>query len=575
MFRRYALLDRRHEHWILASMLLVLHAALDAGFDDGLSGALMTAHLGLFFLWQPIWQKDQRLDPQAILVILVLVGGMLLLLDWWIIFGWLVLLIGIVAGRSFSTRQERYVYMLSLAFLISELLVNCTARLFLAEVPAPGITQAFRVGLYLLPAVLYAIPPITVPQREPFPVDFFRGIIFALMTALLAVFSVLMTVRLGIDYPLALVATLIALSLFLFFLAWITTPGAGSIGLLSVWEKSVLNIGTPFEVWLGNIANLASQRTGADEFLEAAIDELVDIPWVSGAAWRSDSTNGLEGRRSPHALAVETGPLEVTLYTERSFSTALLIHCRLLIQVLGHFYVAKRRENEQASEAHLRAIYATGARVTHDIKNLLQSLQTMAGALHAAGDPGQQQRGFNLLKRRLPDIVRRLQVALDKLQRPGEQQQGLMPLARWWPELRERFGDSDVMLEADLRDPDARLPSECFDSVVDNLVDNARHKIAAGAARAIRIRVDSENRVTRVTVSDDGAAIAPAIARDLLVRPVPSITGLGIGLYQSARQAQMAGCELVLAENRDGEVRFELSYADEPAQREVTEADLR
>ena len=61
----YRLLDRRHEHWILASMLLVLHAALDAGLNNALSAALMTTHLGLFFLWQPIWQKDQRLDPWA------------------------------------------------------------------------------------------------------------------------------------------------------------------------------------------------------------------------------------------------------------------------------------------------------------------------------------------------------------------------------------------------------------------------------------------------------------------------------------------------------------------------------
>ena len=64
---------------------------------------------------------------------------------------------------------------------------------------------------------------------------------------------------------------------------------------------------------------------------------------------------------------MDTEALKVTGYAERSFSSALLIHCRLLIQVLGHVYVAKRRENEQASEARLRASYATGARVTPDV----------------------------------------------------------------------------------------------------------------------------------------------------------------------------------------------------------------
>jgi hypothetical protein len=54
------LLDRRREHWILAAMLIVLNLALTADFGSMLSASLMTAHFGLFFLWQPIWQHDQR-----------------------------------------------------------------------------------------------------------------------------------------------------------------------------------------------------------------------------------------------------------------------------------------------------------------------------------------------------------------------------------------------------------------------------------------------------------------------------------------------------------------------------------
>ena len=138
--RRNPILDRRHEHWLLASMLLVLHTALDAGLDSYLANALMIAHLGLFFLWQPIWQRDQQVDLPALLVVTVLVAAMLWL-NWWTVFAWLVVLIGILAGRSFSTRQERYVYMLSLAMLVSELLVTGTAMLFLGKPLAPGIAD--------------------------------------------------------------------------------------------------------------------------------------------------------------------------------------------------------------------------------------------------------------------------------------------------------------------------------------------------------------------------------------------------------------------------------------------------
>ena len=555
----YPLLDRRHEHWLLASMLLVLHAAIDAGFDGALSRALMTTHLGLFFLWQPIWQKDQRLQPRAIVLIVLLVGAMLASLSWWTVFAWLVVLIGIVAGRSFSTRQERYVYLVSLAFLITELLIGCAARLFLDEPLRPAVSQPVRLVLYLMPLALYAIPPITVPSREPFPVDFFRGISFALMTALLAVFSALITFRWEIDYPLALIASLIGLGMLLLFLSWLATPGVGGIGLLAVWEKSVLNIGTPFETWLGNIANLAAQRTEADDFLEAAVEELNDIPWISGVAWETTTSSGICGQRSHHCLDVETDQIRVTLHTERSFSTALLIHCRLLIQVLGHFYVAKRRENKETGEAHLRAIYETGARVTHDIKNLLQSLNTMASTLQMATTPEQEHRGFNLLKRRLPEIGRRLRRALEKLERPAAGSPERIGVIEWCDRLGERVAAEGIELTTEIAAPGLCLPRDCFDSVVDNLLDNALHKVAAGQATRASVRVRADAAGVACEVRDNGRAIPPELTRRLFNEPVESQSGHGIGLFQAARQARLAGCELALAENSDGAVTFRIT----------------
>ncbi|MEQ8230471.1 MAG: ATP-binding protein [Gammaproteobacteria bacterium] len=557
--RRYPLLDRRHEHWLLASMLLVLHATIDAGFDSALSRALMITHLGLFFLWQPIWQKDQRLQLRAVVLVAVLVGAIIVTLSWWTVFAWIVVLIGLVAGRSFTTRQERYVYLVSLAFLVTELLVECAAELFLGAAPRPAIAQPFRIGLYLLPLALYAIPPITVPPREPFPVDFFRGISFALLTALLAVFSALITFRWRIDYPFALVITLIALGLVLLFLGWLASPGVGGgFGLLAVWEKSVLNIGTPFETWLGNIANLAAQQGDADAFLEAAVEELNDIPWVSGVTWESSTSRGMCGGRTRNRLEVDTGELLVALHTERSFSTALLIHCRLLIQVLGHFYAAKRRENKEAGDAHLRAIYETGARVTHDIKNLLQSLNTMAGALQTATTPEQEHRGFNLLKRRLPDLGRRLQRALEKLERPAASQSEQVSAAAWCQNLGVRLAAEGIAFDAELVDPARGLPRDCFDSVVDNLLDNALNKLAAGQASKVAVAVRADAGGVICEVSDDGRAITPTVVRRLFREPVDSQTGHGIGLYQAARLADLAGCALTLANNVDGAVTFRI-----------------
>jgi sensor histidine kinase regulating citrate/malate metabolism len=58
------------------------------------------------------------------------------------------------------------------------------------------------------------------------------------------------------------------------------------------------------------------------------------------------------------------------------------------------------------------------------------------------------------------------------------------------------------------------------------------------------------------TVRDDGAAVPSAIARRLFQAPVASTQGHGIGLFQAARQAELAGCTVALAENRAGAVAF-------------------
>ncbi len=60
-------------------------------------------------------------------------------------------------------------------------------------------------------------------------------------------------------------------------------------------------------------------------------------------------------------------------------------------------------------------------------------------------------------------------------------------------------------------------------------------------------------------------AIAAETATELLRGPVSSESGLGIGLYQVARHAEVSGFSLSLAHNADGKVSFVLSGALKPA----------
>lgn len=562
MFDVSSILDRRREHWILATMLLVLHVALQVRIGSALAASLMMVHLGFFFLWQPIWQRDQRLDLTGTLLILLFTAAVIVALNWWLLFAWHILLIGIVAGRSLSTRKERYAYMLTLAFLVSELLIGVVPQLFDVGPLAPAVVSVFQVGLVALPGLLLLLPVTQTGQRQTFPIEFFRGIIIALITALLAVGSVLMTLQRAADYPTALFISLLAVSALLLFISWLITPTAGS-GLGALWEQSVLNIGTPFEAWITRLAALAEAESSADAFLSAAIEELIALPWVVGAAWSAAQMTDLRGVRTPNSTQIQTPLLTVTLFLERPPGPALLLHCHLLMQILGHFYAAKRREQEQAHQAQLKAIYETGARLTHDIKNLLQSLKLMTAAAQAPGGPGQarEEEQLKLLKRQLPHVVQRLQLALDKLQQPAPGGGAQQALYQWWQQLVSRYDNGGIAFTATIDDQDVPVPGECMDSVVENLLDNARGKAAADPLLRISVALASAGGRFTLSVTDSGNRIPAAIAAQLFRQTVASQSGLGVGLYQAHEQALRAALELRLAENRDGCVRFELSGA--------------
>jgi len=98
-----------------------------------------------------------------------------------------------------------------------------------------------------------------------------------------------------------------------------------------------------------------------------------------------------------------------------------------------------------------------------------------------------------------------------------------------------------------------------FDSIAENLLQNAlsKRQHESGIEISVRLTVDRNSPV--FSVHDSGQAIALPIAESLFRAPVPSEHGLGIGLYHAARQAEETGYVLSLAENLPGAVSFTLT----------------
>ncbi len=545
------------EYGLLAAMLLLLHFAVWWDFGAAFSQALMLVHFGLFLIWQPFWSRRERVHWGQGVAFLGLTVGLTYWLDRWLLSGWVILLTGIIAGLPGTDRRDRYVYFPALLFLVSTLVLGCVPPLFQLTPLPETVTTLFEFGLFAAPVAIGIIAIGTQRHSGSRSIDLFRAVTISLLTAVLAASSLVDMYFTGTDYPVALVRSLLAIAGFLFAISWLLSPQSYA-GLTQLWEQSLLNIGTPFEQWLVGIANLADAGSPPEEFLRDAMYRVVALPWCEGVEWHDALNSGAVGREAPYRLELQGAGLSVTLLTRKPVGPGLLVHCRLLIQIVQYFYLAKLRETELAQKAHLEAIYQTGARVAHDIKNLLQSLRSVAGALETQGPGARRQRAQDLVRRQVPSIIQRLERALGKLQAPERSDQERCDLACWWDEIKARHALHEVEFESQLG-VNPQVPRDLLDSVVDNLLENAYHKRRTERRTRIQVSVSCGPGGLYLTVCDSGSAIHRDLAAQLLRQPVASASGMGVGLYQIARQAQIMGYALALTRNAAGEVCFTLS----------------
>jgi signal transduction histidine kinase len=545
--RPQILLDPRYEHWLLALMLGCLHISVWGGFGGALSRSLMLAHLGLFLIWQPLWSRERRLSWSNGLVYVAATLAFIVWMSWPLVSFWLLLLTGFVGRRVKVGRANRYAYLLALVFLVSELLIGCIPPMVRVPALPADAKLLFAYAMALVPIGLFFIPVSGTRARGDQSVDFLHGLTASLLVTVLGMGSLLDTYVTGARYPVAVIQTILAISAFLLAIGWLWSPLAGFSGLGQLWERYVQNIGTPFEQWLSRLTGAAQRHSTPEAFLAAAMLQLSELAWVRGVSWRGEGVEGMQGELSEHQFRTRAGGVLIEVSAERPVGATLLLHGHLLVRLMGHFYQAKRRERELAQRAHLQAVYETGARVTHDIKNLLQSLHTLSVALQDA-DGAEREAVQRLLARQLPHITQRLQLALDKLQAPADSSVPYGDLGEWWESACARNEGRDVVFNAAITEP-RRVPIELFDSVVENLLDNARIKRQSEPGIAIRVDLVSDAEGLRLAVSDSGSGIEDETARQLFRGPVDSRSGLGIGLYQAARLAEQLGYRLRL---RDG-----------------------
>ncbi len=550
----------RYEYALLALLLLSLYLVLWPSLPEWGAQVLLLTHVALFFLWQ--WFASTASDTTVFkfkhaVLLLPLLAGSVVFLNAWSVAAWKLLLLGVLAGRYVPQPGARWLGVAVLAFCGLDWFLFTLPLLFDLSVLPSEWREPMRYALLLVPlSWLFLPPPVQTEQVEN--MDFFHGLTLMLSGLSVALGAVLMMQNAALTYAWALLYMGLVLLGLLLSMSWLWLNFGYYENLPQLWSRHGLNLGSHFEQWLANLTQPGTYKAlNPEQFLDAGLQQLSTIPWLCGIGWQSPYGQGALGQEAKHKAMIAVQSLEVTLYSRTRISGPYYAHLKLLVQLLEHFHQAKRREEAFAQQAHLKAIHETGAKLTHDIKNLLQSLYVITSAIESAQPQhfGDTQR---LLQGQLPHLSQRLKRTLDKLQQPGQSVYNNASIRVWWDNLQARYRKRNIEFSMSIM-WNANIPEDLFDNVVENLLENALNKRKREPDLRIRVALECSENQVRLTVCDTGTMIQKDIEKQLLNQPVPSRDGFGIGLYQAAKQTIHTGYRLHISHNQTGQVCFELA----------------
>ena len=549
---------------LLVAMFATLHLALLQDVTSDAGRILLLPHFALFLLWQPFVSAQLRIPGPQIFVTIALLLVAALSMSWVLIGLWLVLLAGMVGGRVFfhSTRGIRLFYLLALTYLIVMLLLYVLPHAIpKVVVPELLMLPLAHIGAPAIIGAMFLMPRSLERDRAREAIDLVYSMFVMLMLAVLVLGTISFMLLQQLDYLRALLVTLFGMAVTLFMASWLWNPVGGFSGIGAFTSRYLLSIGLPFEQWIRSLADLAQREPDPRRFLDRACADLAEqLPWVTACRWEDGAETGgtlaASNTGKDFQNVFHQDDLTLTLATPQPLAPMLVWHLNLVAQLVARFYMEKKRDRQLREMAYVQAVHETGARVTHDVKNLLQSLNALLfiiGKEDKQATPESQA----LLRRQLPLIAQRLQQTLDKLRVPEAEEKEMQRCGAWWNELTSRYAGMNVQFDFS-GDRDRSVPAALFTSAAENLLQNAFDKRAGDPAIGITVILDATSERPVLSVMDTGTAVPAGKAADIGLRPLVSENGLGIGLYQLSRLGALGNHRLELTANKPGKVCFSL-----------------
>ncbi|HEX7028776.1 MAG TPA: ATP-binding protein [Gammaproteobacteria bacterium] len=543
----------KSSHRLLALSFLPLHFSIWNQDDHVLSKTLFLVHIGLFLLWQPFISHKTQIQTRPTIIMILALVGIIYLAGGWAQIIWMTFLVGILSSYRLSSVRDKLIFLLIISYLLIELFGGLIPQSMPLRREDLLIGPDYINYLSLAIIVLAMLLPAKHGSFRNYSSDLLYSLIAISVVVLIAMATLLWMTYGGNDYFVSLFYAFMMLSavLIVFNLIFGTSS---EIGLAAQFrDRYLLNLGTPFESFLIDVAELGEKTEDPESYLQSALELFCSLDWVSGSEWRTDWGEGSCGDISNHKTELRFEELKIILYSVHPLGPAMKTHAQLLAQLVEIFYTVKRREITLSRSAHMEAIYETGARLTHDIKNLLQSLTLM---LSAADIKPRKEENDKLFFKNLEIITQRLQQTLSKLRNPETFSEHMISLHNWWTEIKQRETDNRHVVFTEEITEGIEVPEELFNGVLDNLLDNAKKKQKREPQLSIRIHLISTLDTLALSVTDTGTPVSRNLIRTLLVSPVKSRSGFGIGLYQAAKQAQAHGFKLELQRNEEGNVCF-------------------
>lgn len=544
----------KYEFVNLGLMLFFLHLALhQPNHNYLLISALLLSHIGFFLLWQPALNGSQNVKLKTLATIFLFNSLLYFFLRDWFLASWIILLVGLTAGSALVNGLHRSLYALATVILFLELSLVLTPELFKLGTLDQDIENFIFYSLGFLCCIIMFWP---TKKNRCVKVDYLHSILISFGLFSFYTASILISFTNDINYLQSLLMTSLSIAVFFILLSIIWLPRHGIAGIGQIWEQHILNIGNPFENWVKQTSLLGeNKKITPDLFLDNSIQQLLTLSWVSGIYWADDQQAQLYGIKSKHYANFFEQDIKITLYSHVPMGSALKIHAQLLMHLMNYFYQSKLREITLKNQTHLKAVYETGSKLTHDIKNILQSLQVLTGVVQVSNEPLES---HQLIEKQLPILTQRLQNTLDKLQAKTDTGRSFKTMDIWWRELQSRYHGRDIQFQG-CAPEDISIDSDVFDSVLENLLENARSKRQIDPDTQIITCVKVTEKHIEIKVCDTGFAVPEAKSQLLFKQILPSKDGYGIGLYQCAQLASRNGYKLELVQNVQTEVCFQLS----------------